>query len=108
MTIHIDSLEFETILGILEFERLSAQRVCIQCRADYRHDDGTFIDYAIIADLIVQTMQKEQFELIETALEHLSTLLKSRFPQIQKLYLRIDKPDILPHCRVGVSMEYDY
>lgn len=108
MTIHIDSLEFETIIGILENERITPQKVNVKCSAQYQHEKSSFIDYALVTRIIVKTMQNEKFELIETALETLSTVLKSRFPQIDKLYLRIDKPDILANCTVGVSMEYTY
>jgi dihydroneopterin aldolase len=51
-------------------------------------------------------MKKEQFELVETALESLSQIIKSDFPLIQSLTLTIRKPDILPNCTVGVQKNF--
>jgi len=108
MTIHIENLEFATIIGILDFERLTPQKVRLQCRIDYQYTHNAYVDYAYVSKAIIECMQKEQFELIETALDTLSELLKKSFPSIEKLFLRIDKPDILQNCTVGVSMEYSY
>lgn len=108
MTIHIENLEFHTIIGILDFERVTPQKVRLQCRIDYPYTLDTFIDYARVSENIIECMQTEKFELIETALDTLSHQLKRHFPSIEKLFLKIDKPDILPNCTVGVSMEYSY
>jgi len=108
MTIHIENLDFNTIIGILDFERITPQKVRLQCRIDYQYTHNAYIDYADVSKAIIECMQKEQFALIETALDTLSEVLKKSFPSIEKLFLRIDKPDILQNCIVGVSMEYSY
>ena len=103
MKILIENLTFESIIGILEYERTTAQRVHIDCAIDYPYAEGHFINYAEVAELIEMTMHKEQFELIETALEFLSATLKKQFPLIKELSLTIKKPTILPNCSVGVQ-----
>jgi len=108
MTILIESLAFEAILGILEHERLNAQRIVIDCTLDYDYAEGRFIDYADAAGLIVTTMQRERFELIETALDTLAFELKTAFPAARTLTLTIRKPDILPGCTVGVRQAYNF
>ena len=108
MKILIENLTFDTIIGILEHERTSAQQVRIDCTIDYPYAEGNFINYAEVTHLIEMTMQDEQFELIETALDVLGTTLKHHFPLIEELTLSIRKPNILPHCSVGVSHTLRY
>jgi dihydroneopterin aldolase len=103
MKILIENLTFDTIIGILEHERTTAQKVHIDCTIEYPYSHGHFINYAAVAESIEMTMHKEQFELIETALEVLSTTLKKQFPLIKELSLTIKKPTILPNCSVGVQ-----
>jgi len=103
MKILIENLTFESIIGILEHERTTPQKVHIDCTIDYPYTQGNFINYAEVAEIIEMTMHKEQFELIETALEMLSATLKEEFPLINELLLTIRKPTILPNCTVGVQ-----
>jgi len=107
MTIEITALEFQTIIGILDFERKTPQRVRIDCRIDYDYDTA-FINYALVASHIQELMQKEQFELIETALLRLKVTLKETFPLIKVLFLKISKPDILDNCEVSLSETTKY
>ncbi|MDD5717005.1 MAG: dihydroneopterin aldolase [Sulfuricurvum sp.] len=102
MTIVIEHLCFETILGILPEERVTPQTVQIDCTIEYPYANGSFINYADVAAMIQTTMVERRFELIETALEVLTALLKASFPLISELTLSIRKPDILPQCTVGV------
>ena len=103
MKILIEDLEFEAILGILESERLSPQKVTVTCTIEYVYTQKEFINYAQVAELIENTMRTKKFFLIEEALEVLSQTLKSCFPLIRELTLNIQKPDILSNCTVGVE-----
>lgn len=106
MKILIENLTFDTIIGILDHERLIPQTVQINCSIDYTYKKEHFINYADVVLLIETTMHQEKFELIETALEKLSTLLKTIFPTIEILSLTLYKPNILPNCTVGVRQEF--
>jgi dihydroneopterin aldolase len=103
MKILIEELTFDAILGILDIERTTPQKVRITCIIDYSYSEGHFINYADVASLIETTVKQEQFELIETALEKLSIVLKEQFPLIETLTLTLYKPTILPNATVGVS-----
>jgi len=107
MKIHIEDLKFQCIIGILDFEREKEQNVVINLEIDYIYNDD-FIDYADVALLVRETMQKEKFLFIENALEDLSSLLKRNFSNIIALNLKITKPSILPDCRVSVSNFYKF
>lgn len=106
MTIRIEHLHFDTIIGILEAERHTPQRVIVTCNIEYAYQEEAFINYADVIETIEATMKRERFKLIEDAIAHLSTLLKSRFPSIQQLELHIQKPDIIPHATVGISEKF--
>ena len=102
MTIHIEDLKFQTIIGILDFERTTAQDVIINLTIEYTYTQE-FINYADVSTLLKSTMQKEQFLLLEDALISLSKTLHQNFSQIQSLSLKITKPSIMPDCKVSLS-----
>jgi len=106
MTVLIENLTFDTIIGILEYERTAPQKVQIDCTINYSYAVNLFINYADVARMIEDTMKTEKFELIETALEVLGVTLKQHFPLIETLLLTIRKPDILPNCTVGVQKSF--
>ena len=108
MKILIENLTFDTIIGILDFERTIPQKVSIDCTIDYSYSEGSFINYAEVTQLIETTMKEKKFELIETALDLLGKTLKEDFPLIQKLSLTIRKPNILSNCTVGVLQTFDF
>jgi dihydroneopterin aldolase len=108
MTIEIRSLTFECIIGILDFERVTPQKVVIDAAIDYEYAEGSFLDYAAVAARIKSEMIEQRYELIEEALLSISATLKAEFPAISTLDLTISKPDILPDCRVCVTKKSNY
>lgn len=105
MQIKIKDLEFETIIGILDFERIKEQKVRISCTIGYDYDQQ-FLDYALVAAYIQREMKEKKFELIEEALLSLKSSLKREFPLIKSLTLEISKPDILANCEVSLSENF--
>ena len=102
MTIHIEELSFECIIGLLDFERITPQEVIVNLELSYEYQDE-FINYADVAELIQITLINNKYELIETALNELFNILSKAYPLIEKLHIKITKPNILPTCRVSVS-----
>ena len=107
MTIYIKDLKFQTIIGILDFERETPQDVIINLELEYEYLDE-FINYADVSELIKKTMLKSKYLLVEDALKDLSLKLKKEFSKIQDLNLRITKPSILPDCVVSVGNIYKF
>jgi dihydroneopterin aldolase len=103
MTIHIEALTFHAIIGLLDFEREHTQRVIIDLEADYHYEENRFIDYAQLAAQIEQRVKTVRYSLLEEALSDLGTVILDTYPHIKRLFLKISKPDILPHCRVALS-----
>jgi len=100
--IAIKELEFEAIIGILEFERKAPQRVKIECFIGY-HDKKEYIDYAKVVEDIKSIMIEKKFLLIEDALDELIEILSQKYPQMKSIKLTISKPDIISECEVSVT-----
>jgi len=107
LTIYIEDLKFQCILGILDFERLNEQDIVINITIDYEYQDN-FINYADVSKLVQKHMKEGEFSLIEDALLSLSRKLKEKFSLINRLSLKITKPSILPDCMVSVSNTYNF
>lgn len=101
-SISIEKLEFNTIIGILDFERVTPQNISINFSCDYVIIDD-FISYVELRDIIKNMMMKNQYYLIENALNDILDFISSKYPQISNLYLKISKPNILDDCIVSVS-----
>lgn len=108
MTIHIEDLTFDVIIGLLDFERDRPQRVIVNLEASYDYSDDVFIDYADMVLLIQNELREKRYELLENALLGLKELLTTTYPDLQSLSLKISKPDILPQCTVSLSKTWDF
>ena len=104
MTIRIEALEFEAIIGLLDHERDRVQRVRIDLEAEYNYRPPEFLDYAHMVEIIKNHIIAKRYELLEEALEGLHTTLRTTFPEITSLHITIAKPDILPDCVVSLSL----
>ncbi|MBU1927806.1 dihydroneopterin aldolase [bacterium] len=107
MTIHIEDLKFQCIIGILDFERLKEQDIIINLTIDYSYE-SEFINYAEVVEFLKTNTKKSKFLLIEDALSSLSSKLKEKFPLINTLSLKITKPSILSDAKVSVSNIYNF
>ncbi len=107
--VHIHNFVFETILGILEFERLKPQKISVNVDLFYTElPHKTYLDYMEIQELIQKMMREKQYLLIEDALKDLSHVLKTRYKEISELYLKISKLEISPNSQVGASVKICY
>jgi len=107
LTIYIEDLKFQCIIGILDFERKKAQDVILNLTINYEYKDE-FINYADVVNIVKSSMIENKFLLIEDALSDLSKTLQKEFPKINTLYLKITKPSILPDCKVSVSDIFNF
>ncbi len=107
--VHIHNFVFETILGILEFERLKPQKISVDLDLFYTQlPNKAYLDYMEIQELIQKMMQEKQYLLIEDALKDLSHVLKTHYSEISELYLKISKLEISPNSQVGASVKICY
>ncbi len=108
MTIHIEALTFDVIIGLLDFERDRPQQVVIDLEASYNYADEQFIDYADMSYLIQNELKIERYKLLEEALLGVKSVLYTTYPQLKTLTLKISKPDILPNCNVALSNTWTF
>lgn len=102
MKIEITDLTFKCIIGILDFERIKKQKVIINISFEYDYSKDLFIDYSEISALVKKTMKKQKFLLLEDAILYFETLLQNSY-KINKLNIKISKPNILKDCIVSIS-----
>lgn len=102
MKIEITDLTFKCIIGILDFERIKKQKVIINISFEYDYSKDLFIDYSEISALIKKTMKKQKFLLLEDAILYFESLLQNSY-KINKLNIKISKPNILKNCVVSLS-----
>ena len=105
MTIHIESLEFSTIIGLLDFERITPQKVIIDLELDYNYTNKNFINYADLATLIKNNIISNKYELLEDALIKVEKEIVKTYKNTERVKIKITKPDILDDCIVSLSRE---
>ncbi len=108
MTIHIEALKLDVIIGLLDFEREKPQRVIIDLEASYLYENGAFIDYADMVFLIEKELKDKHYKLLEEALVGIKERLYTAYPKLQRLMLKISKPNILPQCTVALSHSWNF
>jgi len=108
MTIHIEALTFNVIIGLLDFERDRPQQVIVDLEASYDYAHEQFIDYADMSYLIQNELKVERYKLLEEALLGVKSVLYTTYPQLKTLTLKISKPDILPNCTVALSNTWKF
>ena len=108
MTIHIEALTFDVIIGLLDFERDRPQAVIVDLTATYDYSDDAFIDYADLVILIQNDLKIKHYVLLENALIGVKDVLYTTYPQLKTLSLKISKPDILPECNVALSHLWEF
>ena len=103
MKVSIENLNFKCIIGILDFERVTKQKVVINIFFEYDFESkSNFIDYSKVASKVEKIMKKEKFQLLEDAITHIQTYLNNKYP-IKNLQIKISKPDILKNCVVSLE-----
>ena len=103
MTIRIEDLTFDAIIGVLDFERDRAQRVRLDITAAYEYQPPDYLDYAQMVTVAKEHIIAKKYKLLEEALHGLRATLTQPFPAIETLHITIAKPDILPDCVVSLS-----
>jgi len=104
LTVNINNLEVECIIGILEEERKKPQKVIVDIsfKYFYQKKEKKFIDYNEVINLVTKILVEKNFELIEDAILYIKKALKSNF-YIKDLDLKITKPDAIPNAIVSIQ-----
>jgi len=107
ISIIIKNFEFETIIGVLDFERVTPQKVIINTEIFYEYENS-YLDYAKVSQIIKNILQTKKFEILEDSLDYICSYLKNEYPNIIKINLEILKPNILDNMIVGAKIIKNY
>ena len=107
ISIIIKDFEFETIIGVLDFERINPQKVIINLEIAYEYN-GTYLDYAKVSEIIKNILQTKKFEVLEDSLNYICSYLKNEYLNIKEINLEILKPNILQNLTVGAKILKKY
>jgi dihydroneopterin aldolase len=95
--IHIEQLEVSSVIGVLEHERKTPQRLTINISfwpgrrtQDMTDTIGDTINYAVVAEETQRFVHDQSVNLIETLADRLAAHLLKKFP-IQKITVEIRK-----------------
>ena len=108
MQICINNLTCKIIIGILPKERVTPQCVNINAKVTYPYAGENFIDYAVLCTFIENDLKEEKYFLLEEAIQSLIQKIKNFHPTIQKISLKISKPDILPNAMASVKLKVKF
>ena len=104
ISVFVDSLEFDTIIGLLDFERVKTQKI----RISMEFKAYEFIDYADVCKITQEEFNKQKFYKVEDALEYFSVKFKELYPTLEQLYMKISKINIIPNAKVGAKIVKNY
>ncbi len=112
-TIRIEALRIDCIIGILDRERVMAQRLLVDVELDVdfaaaaaSDDVADTVNYAEVAQSLTTLAVQGQFRLVERFVSDACSRLLQNHPRIQRARITARKPDILPNTHsVGVSLE---
>jgi len=106
MTIHIEALKFDVIIGLLDFERKIPQKIILNLTLEYVYENQNFINYADIVTLLEKNLKEKKYKLLEEALLGTKEIILINYPNIKSIFIKISKPTILPNCIVSVSDQW--
>lgn len=100
----VRDLEFKTIIGMLDFERVTPQKV----RINAEFASGEFIDYAKVASMTQQFYDERKFQSVEESVDEISKFFKDKFPSLIWLKFEILKLEIIQNANVGAKIHVTY
>ncbi len=105
--IYIRDLKLNVVIGILENERKSKQKIIVNCQIEYDLNEH-FLDYVQSVEAITNLLEYKKYKTLESALSGICKALKSDFPEIVSIKLKIDKPEVFKNTLVGVEVVKKY
>lgn len=111
-TIFINKLKFETIIGILPFEREVKQTIIVDLSLNFdttKAIDGDdikhTIDYSKLVDDLENFCEQTKFNLIETLADAMASFILKKYP-VKLIQLKLTKPGAIKQTQdLGVSIE---
>ncbi|GAC32615.1 dihydroneopterin aldolase [Paraglaciecola polaris] len=109
--IYIEGLEVQSLIGVYDWERDATQRLLVDIvlfsdlSTPATSDDvKDTLNYAEVADAVTAVAAHSKFALIEALALAMIRQIFKQFP-VQKITLKLSKPDILPTAQ-NVAVEF--
>tara|TARA_R110002060_G_scaffold26796_1_gene36419 strand:+ start:2313 stop:2672 length:360 start_codon:yes stop_codon:yes gene_type:complete len=109
--IYIEGLEVQSLIGVYDWERDATQRLLVDIvlfsdlqKPAYSDDVDDTLNYAEVAQAVTDVAANSQFALIEALAQAMISQVFSQF-SVQKMTLKLSKPDILPTAQ-NVAVEF--
>ncbi|MCY4045800.1 MAG: dihydroneopterin aldolase [Cellvibrionales bacterium] len=110
-SIFIRQLEVSAFVGVYDHEKAERQPIMVDLElgvdlslAAISNDLNDTVDYAKVADTVVNVAQSQHYELIEHLAQHCFDALFDRF-QVEWISIRIAKPHAIKNAQVsGIQM----
>lgn len=119
----LNDLRLKAIIGILPFERESAQEIAVDLDLSYeiaKNDldslkskcdsaqdlSESIIDYALLREMILDSFKQHKFLYLESALVAIQGAILEKFPQILELNLSVKKLAIFSDCVPQVRLSW--
>ena len=101
--LHIEKYELQAILGILDFERSTKQKIIIdlEIELDFKKIQEqeskivVGVDYTELTEMVEQHIILKEFRLIEDCVLSLGRLVMNQWEQIQLLTINVSKPEAI-------------
>lgn len=100
----IKNYEFETIIGVYDFERVKKQKVSISAE----FISSSFIDYVEVMEFVENTYNEYKFKTVENSLDVMADILKKKFSNLLSINIEIYKLEIVKNAVVGAKLEVVY
>lgn len=112
--LRIVDMEISCIVGILEEERVSPQRLILnaECEVDFEDAESRGVqmtrgvNYAEVAQFLKDKIISQKYGLLEELLKDCGISCLSKFNGIHSMHLKVSKPDILSDATVEAECRF--
>lgn len=103
--ISLNDFIIDTIIGINPQERVKSQKIILNLDIKYVKNDVYILDYGDVHKMILLIFRNNHFDYLEEALSFIIDSILNNFSNIKRIFIKIQKPNILPNCIAAVSKE---
>jgi len=112
--VYIKGLKADTIIGILDWERLNKQTLVIDLEMDWDFSEASktdniefALDYSAVSVAVIGLVESTDFQLLETLVEKIAFLVIGDFG-VEKVHISLDKGAVVDKVsHVGVDIVRD-
>lgn len=112
LTLHLQNLKANTLIGVREHEKTTPQPLKIEIKITYEAQKAAqsdrlehALDYSKLAKSVKKFIESRSFGLLEHLIHELSSYIQKHF-KYKKIFIKIHKPNALNNL-ADISIEYE-